>query len=121
MRSGLKSLVYCLAVLMLVSQASAQTTLRDPTRPPGAAVAIITSGKNIKLQAIFYNKTTPSVLINGKYYYEGDVYNGAVLTKIKRDNVILSGAGGEEIVGMYPSIRQPVKKSADKTKKGSND
>ena len=121
MRGGLKSWVYCLAALVVMSQASAQTALRDPTRPPGMGVTMATSGQNIKLQAIFYNKSKPSVLIGGRYYYEGDVYNGSVLTKIKRDDVILSGADGEVVVGMYPSIRRSVKKNADATKKGNND
>lgn len=104
--------------LVVVQGTYAQAALRDPTQPPGSSVKILVSGGDIKIQAIFYNKTKPSIIVDNKYYYEGDALSGAIIVKIGQDDVVLRGEGGEMTVSMYPSIREPVPETE---KKGSND
>ncbi len=103
-----------LALVLLMSSVWADKALRDPTQPPGATVNIAVSKSDIKIQAIFYNKTKPAILVDGKYYYEGDALSGAIIVKINRDDVLLRGEGGEMKVSMYPSIRVPVTKTEKK-------
>lgn len=98
------SAVICISALFPV--AWAESGLRDPTQPPGAKVSSNTKSANIKLQAIFYNATKPSVMIGGEYYYEGDTFQGNIVVKINRGSIVLRGGRGEIQVSMYPSIRQ---------------
>lgn len=84
---------------------------RDPTQPPGDFYRLKLQEHSIKLQAIYYNKQQPTVLINGKFYHEGDKILDALIVSIQKHRILLRGEGGEVSLEMaYPTIRTPAQK-----------
>ncbi len=91
-------------------------TLRDPTQPPGAKYELQAVNKNINIQAIYYSKDNPKVIVDGKSYVLGDTLSGAVITTINPTSMVLDGPAGDVEINMYPTIRKPAE---DKKKKSS--
>lgn len=98
----------CLLLLTVLVPAFAEKALRDPTQPYGVETKQVVRRSDIKLQAIFYSASNPTVLVGGRYYYQGDNLSGMIITKITADTVYLQGMSGEVEVSMYPTIRHEV-------------
>ncbi|MEW6303340.1 MAG: hypothetical protein AB1705_07715 [Verrucomicrobiota bacterium] len=54
----------------------------------------------LKVQGIFYSKTRPTALINGKPVFIGDKVDGAKIIRIERDTVTVEFEGITKMVGM---------------------
>ena len=54
----------------------------------------------MKLNAIFFSKTNPRVLINGNLYGTGDEIQGVVLKKIEKDKVTAEWNGHSKVLMM---------------------
>lgn len=54
--------------------------------PPAPVAAPAAPFPDLKLQAIFYRLNKPSVMINGKVVYTGELIEGAKVTRIERDH-----------------------------------
>jgi hypothetical protein len=65
---------------------SAPAPVAPEPAAPVAAPAPAASFPDIKLQAIFYRLNKPSVMINGKVVYTGEMVEGAKVTRIERDH-----------------------------------
>lgn len=71
-----------------------------PSAAPAAArpaetkpVLVTGTFPDLHLQAIFYRLKKPSVMINGRTYYTGEMIGDAQLTKIERDHVVVTRQG----------------------------
>jgi len=62
---------------------------------PAEKKPVLVSGTfpDLHLQAIFYRLKKPSVMINGRTYYTGEMIGDAQLTKIERDHVVVTRQG----------------------------
>jgi hypothetical protein len=60
-----------------------------PTNPPAA---VEPASPAFKLQAILYNPTRPSVMINSRTLFIGDRINEYHVTEIHRDSATLTGS-----------------------------
>ncbi|MGP8200592.1 MAG: hypothetical protein ACLQU4_13945 [Limisphaerales bacterium] len=78
-----------------------------PAAPPAAAPAEPPSPPNetpviwpveLKLSAIFFNKTNPKALINGDLYIVGDQFHGVVVKKIEKDEVTVEWNGHSKVL-----------------------
>ena len=89
----MRRLLTMLVLLMLAAPAFADG-FRDPMRPIGAAPAPsqVARARPFKLEGIF-NGATRVAIVNGRVVHEGDSVNGAVVTQILADSVVLSRAG----------------------------
>lgn len=112
MTSSVITKMTCMALLAIALPCFASNVLRDPTQPYGVETKRIVQRSDIKLQAIFYNATKPTVLVGGRYYYQGDSLSGMIITKITSDTVFLQGISGEVEVSMYPTIRQSIENAS---------
>lgn len=121
-------MIYKISAFSLAIMASASLSLAadeslsyagklPPTKPASIAwgkdpfVALVVSRQGVKaatkqdllLTAIFYNKTKPSAIINGRIVYTGSVVFGQKVIDIGRTHVILQGESGTarlEIAGI---------------------
>jgi hypothetical protein len=73
-----------------------------PVAPPSAARDNpIAWPVEMKLNAIFFSKTNPRVLINGNLYGTGDEIQGVVLKKIEKDEVTVEWNGHSKVLTIY--------------------
>ena len=95
------SILTVAAVLLLAPVlATAQETLRDPTRPYSArAVATTTSGgggkvtSSFRVTAIFTSDMRRIAVVNGRRVAEGDQVDGATVVEILADRLRLEYSG----------------------------
>lgn len=64
-----------------------------PAPPPSAKPVVEAWPVELKLMGIFFSKTNPRALINGKTLSEGDEINGIRVTKIEHDQVTVEWRG----------------------------
>lgn len=94
------STVPAAAAVPMATPAPAVPPAATPAVPPPAthpteAKPVLVSGTfpDLHLQAIFYRLNKPSVMINGRTYYTGEMIGDAQLTKIERDHVVVTRQG----------------------------
>lgn len=104
---------------MLTSAAYASSPLRDPTKPPGVT-SYETSGGNIRIDAIFFNKDNngiSTVIIGGRKFVVGDKIMDATIIEIKPREIKLKDDNGEYTVTMpHSTIKSPTTKTNKKKK-----
>jgi len=90
--------------------ASDFTTLSDPTKPyappekPGLYVKAPKREQAIHLEMIFYETGHSFVIMNGKIYREGDLFNQQRITHIRKDRVILQNDERNPILFRWANI-----------------
>ena len=106
----MRRLTTLLALLAMASTASAQA-FRDPMRPAGAAPApsAVARATPIKLEGIISGAVRVAI-VNGRVVREGDTVNGAAITQILADGIVLSRAGHLQTLKLpgpdaIPSVR----------------
>ncbi len=97
-----------------VAASAPATTTAVETTPPAATIAPKPTPPSpppappkpefpqIKIQGIAFRRTNPSVYINGKSWYVGDVVQGAHITKIERLSVFMEFQGETREFSMEP-------------------
>lgn len=101
--------------LLLLGLSMAAWAYRDPTQPPGEGYKLDMQTGSINIQAIYYNKRKPMVVIDKQFYYEGDQLGGATIIKITPTEVMMEGPGGAVKMTMgYPTVRKPVRQQGKK-------
>jgi len=81
---------------------AAPPVVAAPTAPPPSAAkdTQIVWPVEMKLNAIFFSKTNPRVLINGNLYGTGDEIQGVVLKNIEKDKVTAEWNGHSKVLMM---------------------
>ncbi len=67
--------------------------LRDPTRPYTPRPPVIKSVASFSVSAVFISKDRRIAIVNGQRVTEGDQINGATVTEILPDQVLLNVHG----------------------------
>jgi hypothetical protein len=70
----------------------------EPAPPPPAKPVVPPWPAELKLGGIFFSKTNPFALINGKSVNEGDEIDGIRVTKIERDKVTVEWNGQVKVL-----------------------
>ena len=68
---------------------------RTSVATPGASPSISQPATQLKLQLIVWDESHPSAVINGKIVRSGDGVDGATVTQIDRNRVLLQRDGQE--------------------------
>lgn len=97
------------ATLLFAAAVSAQRITVDPTRPPpgfgtGAADAERETGGGIRLQTVMISPTQRAAVINGVVVRLGEKYGDAVLVKVAETEVVLKGAGAQQVLRIHPEV-----------------
>jgi len=97
------------ATLLLPAAASAQRITVDPTRPPagfgtGAADTERETAGGIRLQTVMISPTQRAAIINGVMVRLGEKYGDAVLVKVAENEVVLKGAGAQQVLRIHPEV-----------------
>ncbi|MGE5470335.1 MAG: MSHA biogenesis protein MshK [Bacteroidota bacterium] len=100
-----------LVILSFGLSLAADGGLRDPTRPPDAAVAGEASGATaLRLDAVLRPVSgRPAAVINGSTLRIGGEIQGKKLVAIHESSVILQGAEGREILSLAPEVEKTMK------------
>lgn len=103
-------LTLCLLALMALMPARAQD-LPDPTRPPlearqpqaGEVVEQPKVPLLPQLQSVLIGSHGREVaVIDGQTVRKGEKFNGAVLVKVSKDNVVLRKGGKDQVLTLFP-------------------
>ena len=87
---------------------SSQTENADPVtaRPPDADAPVARPEPphfpDLKLQGVFFSRTSPSVLINGKNRGLGETINGVRIVRIEQQKVTVEWQGQTRILSINP-------------------
>lgn len=105
----------CLLGCGVVVAATAQDTLRDPTRPPASLGATHTSATAATsapvLQSVLISPARKVAVINGETVQTGDRLGDARVTKIIEGEVVLVRDGQSQTLKLFPGIEKRQAKS----------
>jgi MSHA biogenesis protein MshK len=104
MRTSTKSAA-AIALLMMGLAAHAQT-LRDPTRPPGAAAArgAPMAEGGLVLQSILLSPQRKAAVISGKVIGPGESVDGYMLVGISEGEAVLKNGDKIRRLRLYPAV-----------------
>ena len=96
-------------LICFAAAASAETTMRDPTKPPdyNDPNVVVGIGKDgLVVSAIIYSKQRKVALVNGEFHQAGDEVAGFKIIEINPNAVRFKGEEGEFDV---PLVKREVK------------
>ena len=111
-----KWLVTTLAALLSAATThAADTALRDPTRPAGAAVSRAAAHGKLELTLIRLG-AAPLAVINGKNVAPGETIDGYRLLSLRMTSATLAGPDGRTVLQLAPALHKTATtRSADNT------
>ena len=97
------------ATLLFPAAVYAQRITVDPTRPPagfgtGAADTERETAGGVRLQTVMISPTQRAAIINGVVVRLGEKYGDAVLVKVSENEVVLKGAGAQQVLRIHPEV-----------------
>jgi MSHA biogenesis protein MshK len=108
-RFAAQRLALIAAMFLCPLAVSAQRITVDPTRPPagfdsGGADLEREAGGGIRLQTVMISPTQRAAIINGVMVRLGEKYGDAVLVKVAENEVVLKGAGAQQVLKIHPEV-----------------
>ena len=98
---------FALCVVLAGGSAFAQSSMVDPTRPPpgfGSGDADAAPAGGPVLQSVIISASGSAAIISGETVKVGQRYGDAVLIKVAESEVVLKGAGGTQVLKLYPAV-----------------
>jgi len=97
------------ATLLFPAAVYAQRITVDPTRPPagfgtGAADTERETAGGVRLQTVMISPTQRAAIINGVVVRLREKYGDAVLVKVSENEVVLKGAGAQQVLRIHPEV-----------------
>jgi hypothetical protein len=99
--------IVCLLLLALGFASAQAQALRDPTEPPAssalaARVGDAAASEGPVLSSVILSDGRTFATIDGKTYRAGDKLGDKTVVAIASDQVTLRGAGGTQVLRLYP-------------------